>query len=73
MYVRLIQIACIYIVTKRVENSYSPRGLVQGKGYSPPRISTRLGRALSSIPVTVLVVSYVVLQIKLNIAKHYKI
>ena len=24
MYVRLIQIACIYIVTKRVENSYSP-------------------------------------------------
>ena len=32
MYVRLIQIACIYIVTKRVENSNSPGGLVQAKG-----------------------------------------
>ena len=44
MYVRLIQIACIYIVTKRVENSYSPGGLVQAKGNSSPGISTRLRR-----------------------------
>ena len=44
MYVRLIQIACIYIVIKRVENSNSPGGLVQAKGYSSPGISTRLGR-----------------------------
>ena len=36
MYVRLIQIACIYIVTKRVENSYSQGGRVQAKGYSIP-------------------------------------
>ena len=50
MYVRLIKTVCIYIVTKRVENSYSPGGLVQAKGYSSPRISTVLGRALSSIP-----------------------
>ena len=48
MYVRLSQIACIYIVTERVENSYSPGGLVQAKGYSSPDILR--GRALSSIP-----------------------
>ena len=48
MYVRLSQIACIYIVTERVENSYSSRGLVQAKVYSSPGILR--GRALSSIP-----------------------